>query len=81
MLSKHHIKWYILWSVYIVLNMHSVDGDMMVCLISYYHVVTIMVTCIGWASISGSLLASSVIDGGPGLSVEYIHVSDWVVIV
>jgi len=35
----------------------------------------LMVSSIGWASISGSLLASDVNDGGPGLSIEYIHVS------
>ena len=31
---------------------------------------------LGWASISGTLLVSSTEDGGPGLSPEYVHVSN-----
>lgn len=28
----------------------------------------------GWTSISGSLLVSDTVDGGPGLSAQYVHV-------
>ena len=65
MRAKYDIWRDILWFVSFDLALQSFS---LIFIISDVH-------CVGWASISGTLLIGSPDDGGPGLSRDYVHVS------